>query len=74
MHIWSRVHMLPLLKNTFENVKKFQTKFYVYISTDYVRITKFHNKSMFVVLWVKKIKKKISRKPLFYHRILSFFA
>jgi hypothetical protein len=51
--------------------KNSEQKFRVYISTDYVRMTKFRGKSIFVVLWIKKTK-NISCKPLFYRRILSF--
>jgi hypothetical protein len=49
-----------------------EQKFRVYISTFYIRMTKFRGKPIFVVLWVKKTKKKVSYKPLFYHQILSF--
>jgi hypothetical protein len=51
--------------------KNSKQKFHVYISTFYIRMTKFRGKSIFIVLWVKKIK-NVSCKPLFYHRILSF--
>jgi hypothetical protein len=38
-------------------MKNFEHKFCMYISTGYVRTTKFRGKSIFVVLWVKKTKK-----------------
>jgi hypothetical protein len=37
--------------------KNSEQKFRVYISIDYVCMTKFHGKLIFVVLWVKKTKK-----------------
>jgi hypothetical protein len=39
--------------------KNSEQKIRVYISTDFVRMTKFHGKSIFVVVWVKKIKKSL---------------
>jgi hypothetical protein len=37
--------------------KNYEQKFRVYISTFYVRMTKFRGKSIFEVLWIKKTKK-----------------
>jgi hypothetical protein len=37
--------------------KNSEQKFHVYISTDYVRMTKYRGKLIFVVMWVKKNKK-----------------
>jgi hypothetical protein len=37
--------------------KNSEQKFRVYISIDYVRMTNFRGKSIFVELWVKKTKK-----------------
>jgi hypothetical protein len=45
--------------------KKIEQKFCLYISTDYVRMTKFRCKSIFVVLLVKKTKKS-SRANLYF--------
>jgi hypothetical protein len=47
--------MLPLLKYI-QNMKKLQTKLRAYISTFYVRMTKFHEKPIFLVLLCKKDK------------------
>jgi hypothetical protein len=42
-------------------LKNSKQKFRMYISTDYVRMTNFRGKSIFVVLWVKKTKKSLAQ-------------
>jgi hypothetical protein len=53
--------------------KKFEQYFCMYISTFYVRMIKFHGKAIFVVLWVKKIKKYLVQ-TLILPQIFVFFA